>query len=233
MSISDAHHFRKMVAGACLVIAPILFLASVIVLPGLDSDAKDYFANAAGDQDAWYAQAMLALASLVFVIPAVLGLMHMLREREVAWGHVGGALALIGTLALAALSAFDLVVWQMTKGGDPAQMTALIDRVLNAEGFAIPLYAASLGFPLGTLVLFGGLARARAVSPAMAAVAMIGAICLAIGFIAAVQWLVIVAAALYTVAFGSTGLMVWREADADWEHTPEFRGWTPAAKMGA
>ena len=35
------------------------------------------------------------------MVPAVLGLMHMLREREVAFGHLGGGLAMVGLLALA------------------------------------------------------------------------------------------------------------------------------------
>lgn len=34
------------------------------------------------------------------MVPATLGLMHMLREREVALGHVGGAIALIGLLVM-------------------------------------------------------------------------------------------------------------------------------------
>jgi hypothetical protein len=43
---------------------------------------------------------MLLVAGLVLMVPAVLGLMHMLREREVAFGHVGGAVALIGLLVM-------------------------------------------------------------------------------------------------------------------------------------
>ena len=234
MSLSDAHHFRKMVAGACMIAAPILFLVAVIVLPGIDSDAGPYLRNALEHPDAWYLQAILSLASLVLVIPATLGLMHMLREREVAWGHVGGACALVGTLALAGLSTVDLVVWQMTKGGSVAQNVALLDRLFNAEGFTIPMYLGAMLFPIGTLVLFGGLARAHAVSPAMAGVAGVGAIALIVAFFAALHWLLIAAAALYVVAYASTGLMVIRETDAEWEHTPEFQGFgLGTAKMGA
>jgi hypothetical protein len=43
-----------------------------------------------------------------------------------------------------------------------------------------------------------------------------------------VTWLLIVAAALLLVGVGSTGLMVLRESDADWEHTPQFRGFRAA-----
>ena len=51
------------------------------------------------------------------MVPAVLGLMHMMREREVAFGHVGGGLAMLGLLAFAGIVAMELVMWQMVAGG--------------------------------------------------------------------------------------------------------------------
>ena len=36
----------------------------------------------------------------VLMVPAMLGLMHMLREREATFGHIGGAIALIGLLVM-------------------------------------------------------------------------------------------------------------------------------------
>ena len=229
MSLSDAHHFRKMVAGACLIIAPLLFLASSIVMPGIDEDAGAYLANAADSPDAWYAMSLLALLSLVFVIPAALGLMHMLREREVAAGHVGGALVLAGVVALAAMTAVDMVVWQMTKGGDTAQMTALLDRVQNADGITVPLLGGAMAFALGWVVLAWGLVRARAIHPAIAGAVIVGALAFAVGFATFSQPLIVAAAALFTLGSGAIGLMVLRETDADWEHTPEFHGFRAAA----
>lgn len=229
MSLSDAHHFRKMVAGACMIVAPILFLASAIVLPGLDDDAGAYLANAVDHPDQWYLQAMLGLAATVFLIPAALGLMHMLREREVALGHVGGALALVGVIGFAVLCAFDLVVWQMTKGGETTQMVALLDRVQNADGIMIPLSVAVLCFPVGMLVLSWGLLRAHAVRVEMAVMLAFAVVVMAVAWFAVSQTLLIIAAALLTVALGSIGFMVWREPDESWEHTPQLGG--PRAAM--
>ena len=39
----------------------------------------------------------------------------------------------------------------------------------------------------------------------------------------------IVASAILFVAFATIGRMVLTESDEDWEHTPEFRGFRPAA----
>jgi hypothetical protein len=224
MSLSDAHHFRKMVAGACMIAAPILFLAAMVVSPGFDSSGAGYLANAADDPDAWYAMTALSLASLVFVVPAILGLMHMLREREVALGHVGGALALIGALAFAAQQGFNLVVWQMADGGDPAQMAALIDRFQESAGVMVPLLGGGLAFCLGFVVLAWGLVRAHAVHPGVAAAIALGAVALAVGFTAYEQVVLIASGVLFTLGTGAVGRMVWRETDADWEHTPELHG---------
>ena len=41
----------------------------------------------------------------------------------------------------------------------------------------------------------------------------------------------IVDAALFLVGSGSIGMLVLRESDADWEHTPDYTGFRPAAGM--
>src|SRR4051795_3838950 len=86
--ISDAHHFRKMVAGFCMVFAPLCMLVGFLA-----------------DPDASYA---FLFAGAVLMVPASLGLMHMLREREVALGHVGGGLSLVGLMGMAGLIAMDV-----------------------------------------------------------------------------------------------------------------------------
>src|ERR687894_288709 len=97
--LSNAHHFRKMVAGFCMVFAPLLLLVGLVIHPETGTSAASTIAAAAEDPDAWYIAHLLVLISLVLAVPAVLGLTHMLREREVAWGHLGGGLGLVGILA--------------------------------------------------------------------------------------------------------------------------------------
>jgi hypothetical protein len=50
--LSDAHHFRKMVAGVCMVLAPLFLLVSAIVHPGFKTDEGELLASAAGSLDA-------------------------------------------------------------------------------------------------------------------------------------------------------------------------------------
>jgi hypothetical protein len=228
--MSDAHHFRKLVAGACMVLAPIAFLAGTIIQPAVHLDEADQIASAAANLDAWFIAQLLFAVAIVLSVPVVLGFMHMLRERGVAAGHAGGALALIGLIAFAGATAIGMVVWQMAQpGAANGEMIALLERVNDTTGIWIPFFLCTFAFSLGLVVLAAGLASARAISALMAGCIAIGAVALAVAFAAALNWLAIVAAAFLVVGVGSTGLMVLRETDADWEQTPQFRGFRPAA----
>src|SRR5918998_5296641 len=98
--LSNAHHFRKTVAGICMVGAPLLLLLSVIVESGIGTSEDSFVIGRVGDPDTGSLEQMLLVAGLVLMVPAVLGLMHMLRERESAIGHLGGAVALLGLLVM-------------------------------------------------------------------------------------------------------------------------------------
>src|SRR3954467_3222585 len=147
--LSDAHHFRKTVAGTCMVFGPLLALVSGIVQPDPKLDEAQQLAVVAGHMDAWYVAQMVALVSIVLAVPAVLGLMHMLREREVAFGHVGGGLSLIGLLGFMGLTSLALVQWQMVAGGSTAQMTDLLHRMNHTTGMAVPFALGIVAFGVG------------------------------------------------------------------------------------
>src|ERR687896_2229634 len=144
MHLSDAHHSRKMLAGACMVVAPLVLLAATVIHPASDMDEAAQVATIADNLDAWYVAHLLALVSIVLAVPAVLGLMHMLREREVALGHVGGGLGLIGLLAFTGIVTLEgLVGWQMAVAGDRGEMVALLERLFDTTGVVVPLYVMS------------------------------------------------------------------------------------------
>jgi hypothetical protein len=231
MHLSDAHHFRKMVAGACMVVAPVVLLVSMVIHPASDMNEATQVATIADNLDAWYVAHLLALISIALTVPVVLGLMHMLREREVAFGHVGGGLAMLGLLAFAGVVGMELVMWQMVAGGSTREAVALLERLNETAGIVIPFVVVSLGFALGMACLAIGLYRARAVQSWMAVSVAAGAILLGVAFGAALNWLAIVAAAFLVVGLGAIGRMVLRETDEAWEHTPEYEGFRPVPGM--
>jgi hypothetical protein len=229
LNLSDAHHFRKTVAGICMILAPVLFLIAAIVAPSSDNDAGAILAAISEHRDAFYLSTVLAIAGSVLLLPALLGLMHMLRERQVAYGHVGGGLALLGNMMLMLLLGTQLMQWQMVRGGGRADMVALLDRFGETTGSAI-FVLLTLALTLGLVVLALGLYRARAVPWSTALALVVGAVVLQVAFFAVstAAWY-IVASAILLVAFVSIGRMVLAETDEEWEHTPEHRGFRPAA----
>src|SRR5918998_6543527 len=98
--LSNAHHLRKTVAGICMVGAPLLLLFSLIVESRIGASENSFVIGRVGDPDTGSLEQMLLVIGLVLMVPAVLALMHMLREREGAIGHLGGAVALIGLLVI-------------------------------------------------------------------------------------------------------------------------------------
>jgi hypothetical protein len=227
MHLSDAHHFRKMVAGACMVVAPLVLLVAVVIHPASDMNEATQVATIQDNLDAWYVAHLLALISIALTVPVVLGLMHMLREREVALGHVGGGLAMLGLLAFAGIVGMEMVMWQMAAGGSTAEAVALLERLNNTAGIVIPFLFVSFGFALGLACLALGLYRARAVQSWMAISTAAGAILFGFAVGTAMNWLAIVAAAFLVVGIGAIGRMVLRETDEAWEHTPEYEGFRP------
>ena len=227
--LSNAHHFRKMVAGFCMVLAPLFLLVGLVIHPETGTSASSMIGAAAGDPDAWYTAHLLALVSLVLAVPAVLGLMHMLREREVAWGHIGGGFAMLGILAFIGIVTMDGFVGWQAASGDSTEMVALFDRLYDTAGVVIPFYVMSFAFTLGMLCLAYGLYRARAVQSWMALFLGISAVLMAIGFPTADELVSIIGAAFLFVGLGSIGRMVLTESDEAWEHTPEYEGFRPLA----
>jgi hypothetical protein len=227
MHLSDAHHFRKMVAGACMVVAPLVLLLATVIHPASSMNEATQVATIADNLDAWYVAHLLALIAIAVMVPAVLGLMHMLREREVAFGHVGGGLAMLGLLAFAGIVGMELVMWQMVAGGSTREAVALLERLNETAGIVIPFAFVSFGFALGLACLAAGLYRARVVQSWMAVSVAVGAVLFGIAFGAATNWLAIVAAAFLVVGLGAIGRMILRETDEAWEHTPEYEGFRP------
>jgi len=215
MGSHDPHRFRKTVAGACMMAAPALGLVGFIVSPGLDSEARGQLATVAAHRDQWFISETLVLASLVLLVPAILGLMHMLREREAGLGHLGGGLAMIGTLAAVGSSAIAFVVWQMAAGD-----ADLLNRVNDTTGTFVLFTLAVFALPAGLVLLAFGLVRAHAVQRNLAACVAVGAIVAAVGFAAATMWMLIAGYALLMVGLGLIGHMVLGETVEDWEHTP-------------
>src|SRR2546423_14647088 len=90
MGFSDSHHLRRLIAGACMLLAPLLFLAASVISPKLETSAGKQLAVAHSHLDRFYMSNLFGMIGLFLLVPAVLGLMHMVRERQPGYGGNGG-----------------------------------------------------------------------------------------------------------------------------------------------
>jgi hypothetical protein len=219
--VSDAHRFRKTIAGVCMLLAPVAFLIGSVIGPGVDSNEATQVGLIAGDTDSFILAVMLQMVGWACFLVAVMGMMHMLRERGASEGHLGGALALAGTVCALAQTGFLVALWQVAKS-DEAAATSLLSGL---DGIAsVVLFFLPLGVTVGGIVLSWSLYRHHFIAPWMAAAIGGSAILFAAGSVAYSQDLYIAASAVLLVGFGAMGAMVLSEPVEEWEHTPEFHG---------
>lgn len=228
--LSDPRGFRKIVAGVCMIAAPALLVAAELIHPKEDSNEAKWLAEVSANTGRQYWAHLLSMLALALLIPAILGVMHMLKARRPALGHVGAGLALLGIVSLATIVGSELVVWQAAKApqADTAAMTALLDRTYNSGGIAV-IYVLLLAFPAGVLVLGIGLYLARA---AAAWQAVLVAVPVPVGLISEIAYgpkiIPIVTNILVLIGLGSIGWRVLTESDEEWEQTPELGAMSPA-----
>jgi hypothetical protein len=231
MGFTDSHHFRKTIAGCCMVVGPLLALAAFIVAPAIKSGSAAQVAEVARHQDRFLLSGLLSLAAVVLVIGGSLGLMHMLRERMVGYGNVGGVLTIVGLVFTMAQVAAQFTLWAAVSDGVQPADVATWHSVTHDTAMVIPLIAVPWLAVAGFAVLAMGLYRAHVVDWWMAAMVALGALGITLAGPLASVAVGIVGAALFLVGMGSIGMYVLRESDADWEHTPDYRGFRPAAGM--
>ena len=229
MGFSDSQHLRKMVAGASMVFGPLLLLVAFVASPRLETEAAAQLRVAAEHVDRFYLVNLLAMIGVALLVPAVLGLMHMVRERRPVHGAVGGGLTVLGLLATMASFGIAFAIWQMADDGVQAADVTLLDSIIDSAGIMIPITIVGFVGCLGFVVLMLGMYRGQVVDWWMALCAATGVVLINIAFPAGVLALAIVGSALLVVGLGAIGVMVVRESDADWEHTPDYGGWRPAA----
>lgn len=217
--VSDAHRFRKTIAGLCMILAPVFFLAASIVTPGFDSSERAFAELITSDRDAFGAAQALAFAGWALFIPAVLGVVHMLRERGVAEGHLGGLLALLGAVGGIAQCGAGLAMWQ---SGPTQQVAGLLVGLGDSVAATVLLFVLPFGVTLGTILLAWGLYRRRFAPTWMAACLGLAGIVFAIAALTYSQEIYIAASVILLAGLGALGLRVLQESVEDWEHTPEL-----------
>jgi hypothetical protein len=183
MHLPDPKSLPKIAIGSSLVLAPLAYLVSTLVAPPLRSGNAEQLAAMGRALNSTYVFGLLTIVGTILLVPAVVGVMQLLRDRSPWLGYIGGGLVELGILIAIGDSFLVLVDWQMAKqAGDRTQMAALFRSLDNAAGLNTLFTVGGLGIMAGSVLLGVGLLRSRAV-PWWAAVAFpAGAIVNILGF---------------------------------------------------
>ncbi len=200
--------FTRTAVGVGLIGAPVLTLIGSLASPAIKSDGAAQLAVINAHPARYYAFTIFTWAGIALLVPALIGLMQMTRDRAARLGNVGGCLALFGTLIAAGDAASQLVVWQMAAPqADRSEMAAVLHRYDQALGSSLVFTIGGLSFLAGILLLSIALRRARAV-PTWVAVGMpLGALLNIAGFSAASVPVLIISS---VVLLASLGWLGWR-----------------------
>ena len=218
--MSSSERLRKGATGACLVLAPLGLLFGLLLHPAESMDPAEQLGIIASDANRWAMAHFIITAAAVVFAGAVLGLAHLLHEHRPGHAIVGGAMGVVGAMSLCAIAfgeaTFAANIGRTGTSGDV--LDAFSATMVQPASYAI-LIGALMG-PLGTIVLGSGLVQAG-VAPRWASVAlMVGGACFAVGAPLAMVPLMTIGAAFQLLGMAPIGLMVFRETDEEWMHTP-------------
>jgi hypothetical protein len=163
--MKDSTTAAQRATALSMILVPIVFIASAVVAPRFESDDGDQLAVIAQHPDRWYWFALLTLVGSMLIVPALLGIMRMLRERAPREALIGGSLAVLGALVSIGDSLEQLVIWKMgAPAADRAAMIALLTRLDDATGLETIFNVGGLAILIGAVILAIGLIRARVVA---------------------------------------------------------------------
>ena len=223
LKIGNTAHFRRTVAGLCLVAAPLLFAAAEIATPQPSGNAAAQLASYAQHRDQLLAGLLCGIASSMLFVPALFGLLHQIRGRGVVYAHVAAGMIVYGLVTAAALGGINVMFWEMTKPG--MNRTAMIN-VLNGleHGSALPgapLLAGHYLFALGVVLLGIALWRAR-IAPRWAGILVALFPVSDVALSPAGDIASLVSDAIGVVGFAALGLRLLAASDEAWDQTPEI-----------
>lgn len=213
--LKNPDRFRQTVAVLALLAWPVLsFLGFLTSPPGTEHTPAVFRAEETKVQ----LSALFFLWSAMSMIPAALGLAHLLRRRATAWGNLGAALALFGSASSLPLFMTDFYDLAIAQRLPDAQGEALIAHAGELPGFVFGILLPAFLVHAGALVLMAGLAVAGIASWWVPAVAGAGIV---FPFLVIEQSPFVQAAGplVQLAAYGVLALKIWRMPAAEWAGT--------------
>ncbi|MFC0863290.1 hypothetical protein ACFHYQ_13400 [Sphaerimonospora cavernae] len=210
--IANANSFRRLAAGACLVLAPLCLLLGMVVDPYEHGDVMAYANNpgAAG------VSATLLHYAWVLWVPAVLGLVHLVRGRGVVLANLAGAATVLGLINFSSMMVVDFIDISLYQNLPADQARKLIDESAHPAlifGWQLP---GMIGAFLGLTLVAVAYARSSRAGWWFPAGVLAGLLVWLFGANQGNALLGLAGPVILLVVFGAVGVSLIRMSDADW-----------------
>lgn len=219
-SNASAERLRKVASGLCLVLAPLGLATGVWLHPKESYDAGEQLTIIGQDAERWATAHWIIAASALLFSGAALALAHLLHDRRPGHAIIGGAMAVIGSVSLAAV-AFSEGSFAAAMGAhaDDPSTVAAFTAATTGPAFTIILIGALLG-PLGTVVLGLGALRAGVAARWAAAATALGAAVVAVSLPINAHPVTVAGSLIQAVGLIPIGIMILGETDDEWARPP-------------
>ncbi|MGH3371187.1 MAG: hypothetical protein ACRDPR_14445 [Nocardioidaceae bacterium] len=213
-------------AGISLVLSPILALVAWFIRPGLDSDEQAQLGTFADSAAAVDWAIVLNMLSVILAVFAVLGVLHLLREKDAVLGYVGGATAIAGMVLIAVSGGVEGAANALARSGVTSDTVAVYEDIVTGPvGWMLIIGGVLMG--VGLLMLAVNLYQTRVVPEPSAALIGLFAVGQFIGFAIFSTPVVLASFAVLAVATIPVGYMLLTETDEQWKHAPRFHWYRP------
>ncbi len=213
--MKDTATFRRTAVGLSLFAAVITSAIWTLTMPEFPADQAERLAAIDEAGSSGTVSAVFFCVSQLFWLGAVLGIAHLIRRGSPALSSIGGAVAVVGTLAHAIFGGVNLITLGMAQ--DTANRDLYAELIEDFEsspmiGFAI---AGLLGTVLGLLLLSVGLFRSRVV-PRWIPVLLWAFLVVEFVGTGLSDYASYVSAIALAFAFGALARHVWQSPASEW-----------------
>ncbi len=208
-----AESTRGLMSGLCLFLAALVLALAQLVHPGQGEGG--FVQTVVDNPGRVQAASLLVILSSVLFVPALVGLLRLVRERGTVLGHLGVGFALIGVIGHAVWSGFEVVlVWMANSEIDHAQLSAVVDGgPPPGIAFTVVLLMFMAGFFLGLIFLAAALWRSGTVPRWAAALIAVGPL---FEFLPIDNEAVFMSGvALFVIGFGVIGLRLMQRSNVE------------------
>ena len=218
---SPSERLLKAVCGSCLVLAPVVLLVGGLLHPEETTDATRQFEIIAADIGRWEVAHWLISASMLLMMGAVVGLAHLLRDHRPFEGIIGGAVTMIGLMALFAVATSEAAIIPELGRSGTAEAAAVFERIFESGARWVLLIPVML-LPLGLIVMSYGMYRARVTEAWVAGSVAAGSLGFAVSLPTGSAVAFGIGLALMLVGLARVGWSVLTETDDQWHHPPQM-----------